>query len=102
MKRRALIYSLIFGLLLIATLLNPNAFSQPGLEELNNLEGYRTGLIHINEKYAEDYDSRIIVKTKLKLDDENCIYKTSGFNGLNVLQYGNTEDAEMRYLIILH
>ena len=63
-------------------------------EETDNLILYNAGLIEINESYSDQYDSRIIVKSQIKLNDDKAIYKTSGFNGLNVIQYENSEDAQ--------
>ncbi|MBO7527766.1 MAG: leucine-rich repeat protein [Clostridia bacterium] len=94
MKKRVLIFGLIVSLLLFVVAINPSSFKYLNLEETNDLVGYCAELAEINEKYIDNYDSRIIVKTKIKLNDNDYIYKASGFNGLNVLQYKNGEDAE--------
>lgn len=93
MKRKialCIIIILIFAPLLVFIL--PKNDLQK--EETDNLILYNAGLIEINESYSDQYDSRIIVKSEMKLNDEKAVFKTSGFNGLNVIQYESSEDAQ--------
>lgn len=95
----ALIASLLCGLFLIyrAEPLAANA--------AENFESYRSALAELNARYAGKEDSRIIVKSKKPIKDENAIASATGFAGLNVFQYSSHEEAQRaleRYSALNH
>ena len=94
---RKLVYCLVllalFGCFLVS---NGNAENNKIVyAETNNIIEYREKLAYINQKYGEDFSNRIIVKTNRKIEDESAICSASGFAGLNVFQYENSEDTSL-------
>ncbi len=82
--------------LLLAVLLFYFSFQLSGFHPYakENFEKYSQGLAEISEKYLEEYDSRIIVKSDRILPDRDSVLHASGFAGLNVFQYKNASDAD--------
>lgn len=59
-----------------------------------NITEYREMLAKINERNFNDFESRIIVKSKYKVEDNNAILSASGLSGLNIFQYSSKEEAD--------
>lgn len=79
--------------MIFASIFSAKIIYNPHSIQENNIEQYRIGLAKINEKYFDEYNNRIIVKSKYKIEDGNCLLKASGLNGLNVMQYRNEDEA---------
>ena len=63
------------------------------LEEAN-IEHYTSQLQNINEAYDDKIDSRLIVRSDYKVQDDNAISVAAGLGDLHILQYSSREEAE--------
>lgn len=101
MKKTPKILIILFGIFIIplSLILSANLINNKrtdfyiNVDIQNNFEQFKQNLSYINQNYADDYANRLIVKSNKKINDSNAIYSADGFNGLNVLQYKNTNDT---------
>ena len=93
MKKRISVYLLLLVALLVFIPSSKYLWNSKNVIQTNNVAQYRIGLAEINRNYFDQYENRIIVKSKYKIDDRKCLIKASGLNGLNIIQYKNSNDA---------